>query len=76
MLRKRQVVIAGEYTARISGKMTVVRITEVCHYGGWWARNLGTDRRIRIKSAAKLRKPVGITPVPTLLATDKVELSI
>lgn len=52
---KRQIKIGEKYNAKVSEKMTVVRILGVSRFGGWVAINENTGREIRIKSAAKLR---------------------
>jgi len=52
---KKDVQIGALYTAKISNKLTSVRISSVCSYGGWWGINLTTGRSVRIKSAAKLQ---------------------
>ena len=57
---KKDVQIGGHYIARISGKMTVVRIKSQWRRNkqGWTATNLRTHREIRILSATKLRRAV------------------
>lgn len=54
-MRKSEVEIGGLYIAKISNKLTTVRIHNESMYGGWNAKNEATGRWIRIKSAAKLR---------------------
>lgn len=62
MLKKQinigSVYVAKIYVAKISGRLVRVQINSVSNYGGWNATNLDTNRQIRIKSAAKLRKEV------------------
>jgi hypothetical protein len=52
----------GVYVAKVSGKLTKVRLDEECWFGtrrsGWLATNLATGRQVHIRSAAKLRKEV------------------
>jgi hypothetical protein len=60
---KAEIKIGGTYLAKISGRISIVRIDEsyVDYRGknrGWNATNLRTNREIRIKSAAKLRREV------------------
>lgn len=47
------------YIALVSGKLVTVKINRESYYGGWDATNLATGRRIRIKSAQRLR---GLAP--------------
>lgn len=54
-MKKNEVEIGGVYVAKISGRLTHVRITAVSQYGGWDAVNVNTNREVRIRSAAKLR---------------------
>ena len=55
---KADIAVGGIYWAKIGGKLTKVRIDCPCPYGGWFGTNLGTNREVRIKSAAKLHYPV------------------
>jgi len=50
--------IGRYYAAKISGKMTIVKIEAAIPRGGWTGRNIFTNRRVCIKSAAKLRGDV------------------
>jgi len=54
-MKKNEVKIGGEYIAKVSDKLTTVRITGESRYGGWDAVNQTTGKKVRIKSAAKLR---------------------
>jgi hypothetical protein len=54
-MKKRDVGIGSTYVAKVSGKLTRVRITRQSPYGGWDGINLATGRGIRIRSAARLR---------------------
>jgi hypothetical protein len=56
-MRKDQVTIGGVYVAKISDKLTRVRIDGASPHGGWDATNLTTNKKARIKSPAKLRGP-------------------
>lgn len=60
------VVLGGLYVAKVSGKLTVVEIhtpvyrnSEDKRFAYWQATNLATGKKIRIKSAAKLRLDLG-----------------
>ena len=53
-----EVKIGRYYATKISGKMTIVKIDAASPHGGWTGRNIFTNRRVRIKSAAKLRGDV------------------
>ena len=55
---KKDVRIGGVYVAKISDKLTTVKIDEASRFGGWQATNLATGRSVRIKSAQKLRREV------------------
>lgn len=73
---KRDVEIGKIYIARISGRLARVKLTGLCNYGGWYALNLETNREIRIKSAAKLRREwvkAGTTNAPTSITAEEVE---
>jgi len=64
-MKKDEIKINGYYSAKVSDKLTVVRIVEEHHNGGWQAVNTKTGKMVRVKSAAKLRgevKPDG-TPI-------------
>ncbi len=50
--------IGRYYATKISGKMTIVKIEAKSPHGGWTGRNIFTNRRVRIKSATKLRGDV------------------
>ena len=61
---KSQVQIGGHYTAKVSNVLTTVRIDSVLSNGkGWTATNLSTQRKVHIKSAAKLRGEAKTNPV-------------
>ncbi|APU88949.1 hypothetical protein Rctr197k_150 [Virus Rctr197k] len=55
-MKKNEVQIGGSYTAKVSGKLTVVRILHESPHGGWDAINVETRRAVRIKTAARLRR--------------------
>jgi len=64
-MKQADVKVGEKYTARISGNLVTVRIDSVARekanargqfrHGGWDATNLATDKKVHIKSAAKLR---------------------
>ncbi len=65
-MKKADIRIGGTYTAKVSGKLTTIRIASESPYGGWNAVNVQTGREVRIRTAARLRKPVGIAPTTSL----------
>lgn len=54
-VKKCNVQIGKTYAAKVSGKLALVKITGVSPYGGWDGVNLDTHRRVRVKTAARLR---------------------
>jgi hypothetical protein len=61
VMKKNEVKIGGVYVTKVSDKMAAVRITGVNPHGGWDAVNVDTNREVQIKSAQRLRRPVGKT---------------
>jgi len=64
-IRKDDVEIGAHFIALVSGKIAVVRIEARAWGGtgkGWWAKNVATDRRVRITTAARLRGRVVMSP--------------
>jgi len=57
-MKKAEVEVGGVYIAKVSGEIVRVRIDRESPYGGWDATNLRTKRRIRIRSAQRLRRRV------------------
>jgi hypothetical protein len=57
-MKKNEITIGGVYAAKVSGKVVPVKITGESPYGGWDAVNTQTRRAVRIRSAARLRRPV------------------
>jgi hypothetical protein len=51
--------IGGVYSAKVSDKLVEVRIDAENRHGGWDATNLATNKKVRIKSAQRLRAVVG-----------------
>ncbi|MCP4301078.1 MAG: hypothetical protein GY783_10880, partial [Gammaproteobacteria bacterium] len=54
-MKKAEVKIGGEYSAKVTNKKVVVRIDAVNRSGGWDATNLSTSKKIRIKTAQRLQ---------------------
>jgi hypothetical protein len=54
-MKKEQVQIGETYIAKVSDKLTTVRITGESRHGGWDAINTKTNKAIRIKSPQRLR---------------------
>jgi hypothetical protein len=57
-MKKKDVIVGGRYTAKVSGKVVTVRLLRENPWGGWTARNLDTGREVHIKTAARLRSAV------------------
>jgi hypothetical protein len=57
-MKKNEIEVGGLYTAKVSGKVVKVRIDSANTHGGWNATNTATGKRIRVKSAQRLRKAV------------------
>ena len=64
-MKKNEIKIGNTYTAKVSGTIAKVRIEAENRNGGWDATNLGTKKRIRIKSAQRLRAEAGPTTATT-----------
>ncbi|MCK6486237.1 MAG: HTH domain-containing protein [Phycisphaerae bacterium] len=54
-MKKKDVQVGNTYAAKIGSQLVPVRLDAESRFGGWDATNLRTKRRVRIKSAAKLR---------------------
>jgi len=54
-MKKNEIAIGSTYTAKITNRVVPVRIDATNPHSGWDATNLATGKRVRIKSAAKLR---------------------
>lgn len=57
-MKKAEIIIGGQYVAKVSGVLATVRITRESRYGGWDAVNEKTGRAVRIKGAQRLRSMV------------------
>jgi len=58
-MKKNEVKIGNTYTAKVSGKIARVRIDAESRHGGWDATNVETKKKVRIKSAQRLRSEAG-----------------
>jgi len=56
-MKNAEIKIGGVYRAKVSDKLTDVRIDRTNPHGGWDGTNLATGKTIRIKSAQRLRSP-------------------
>ena len=54
-MKKTDVKIGGEYFATVTNKKVTVRIDAENSSGGWDATNLSTGKKVRIKTAGRLR---------------------
>lgn len=54
-MKKSEVKIGDVYRVKVSGTIASVRITGESPYGGWEATNTVTKKKVRIKSAQRLR---------------------
>ena len=57
-MKKADVKVGGTYAAKVSGKVVPVRIDAQNPRGGWDATNTATGKKVRIKSAQRLRGAV------------------
>jgi len=76
-MKKDEVQVGKVYTAKVTDKLVPVRIDAESRHGGWDATNLATGKKVRIKSAQRLRgeakaggdKPGGKAASPPKAAT-------
>ena len=61
-MKKTEIEVGTTYIAKVSGVLAKVRITGESPYGGWRGKNLATGREVRIRSAARLRRPADEAP--------------
>jgi hypothetical protein len=59
-VKQEQIEIGNVYTAKVTDKVVPVRIDAEHPSGGWHAVNTTTNRKVHIKSAAKLRKQIKV----------------
>ena len=57
-MKKHEVKVGERYVAKVSDKLTLVKIAGVNPHGGWDAVNEKTGKPVRIKSAQRLRSAV------------------
>ncbi len=76
-MKKSDVKIGGVYTANVTNRLVPVRIEAESRYGGWDATNLNTNKKVRIKSAQRLRdeteSPKRAQPKTKAAAADTAE---
>jgi hypothetical protein len=60
-MKANEIQIGGTYQAKVSDRVVTVRIDRENPHGGWDATNLHTNKVVRIKTAGRLRAPVGQT---------------
>ena len=60
-MQKQNVHIGTTYIVKVSGTLARVRLTREHPRGGWYGINLATGRKIRIRTAARLRSEAGAT---------------
>lgn len=63
-MKSKDVQLGQVYVVKVSGKLTRVRLDSESPYGGWSGTNLETKREVRIKTAAKLRRPADWKQLP------------
>ena len=68
-MNKADVKIGSMYKVKVSGVLAEVRITGKNPHGGWDGRNLLTNRKVRIKSAQRLRAAVNRPAKRKLIVT-------
>jgi hypothetical protein len=57
VMKRQDVQTGSTYIVKVSGVLAKVRLTAESPYGGWRGTNLATGREVRIRSAARLRRP-------------------
>jgi hypothetical protein len=57
-MKKGDVILGQVYAVKVSGRLQPVRVVAESPHGGWVGRNLLTGRAVRIRSAARLRRPI------------------
>ena len=72
-MNAKDVEIGGTYQAKVSDRVVTIRIDRTHPSGGWEATNLHTEKKIRIKTAGRLRAPVGQTRKTSKKATPTAE---
>lgn len=72
-MKKADIKIGSVYRAKVSDKLTDVRIDAENANGGWDATNLATKKKVRIKSAQRLRAPEMTKPQAKAVAAADQE---
>ena len=75
-MRAKDVKIGGVYTAKVTDRVTQIRIDAANRHGGWDGTNLKTKKRIRIKSALRLRTAVDAGEAPAPKKERKLDHSV
>ena len=60
-MKKHEVKVGSDYLAKVSDKVVVVHIDGENPHGGWDATNVQTKKKVRVKSAQRLRGPANLT---------------
>ena len=55
---KKDIIVGEHYLAKVSNKLTVVKIFGTVSSGGWHAVNEATGKIIRVKTAGRLRRHI------------------
>lgn len=63
-MKKDEIEVGGVYEAKVSDCIVAVRIDSVHSSRGWNATNTKTGKRIHVKSAQRLRRPVPVAEAP------------
>ena len=74
-MKKSDVHIGKQYTAKVTHKLVVVEILSENANGGWDAKNLSTGKMVRIKSAQRLRGFAKGAATSALVSTEKADAS-
>jgi len=56
-MKNSEITLGGTYLAKVTDKVVPVRLDATNPHGGWDATNLATGKKVRIKSAQRLRGP-------------------
>lgn len=74
-MKKDEVKIGGTYLAKVTDQIVPVRLDAVNAHGGWDATNLKTNKKVRIKSAQRLRAPARDDKKPASADPDRIPLT-
>lgn len=72
-MKKAQVEVGKVYVMKVSGQLTRVRLDSKSPYGGWVGTNLKTNREVRIRTAAKLRREATSEPAANPIADHRLQ---